>query len=106
RDVISYLPKGPADELAEADSSLGALVFEAARLDDVVEQTIRTLEFSILAKYAFGVAQLFNTYYHRFPVLAEKQTARKYWRAAGIAYVRRQLTTALDLMGIAVPSRM
>jgi hypothetical protein len=28
------------------------------------------------------------------------------WRAAGVAYVRRQLTRALDLVGIAVPTRM
>jgi hypothetical protein len=28
------------------------------------------------------------------------------WRAAGVAYVRAQLTRALDLMGIAVPPRM
>jgi hypothetical protein len=31
---------------------------------------------------------------------------RKLWRAAGVAYVRSQLTRALDLMGIAVPTRM
>ena len=39
---------------------LWALVFEAARLDEVVEQSVRTLEFSVLAKYAFGLAQAFN----------------------------------------------
>jgi arginyl-tRNA synthetase len=52
------------------------------------------------------VAQLFNTFYHRFPILGEERVDRKRWRAAGVAYVRNQLTRALDLMGIAVPSRM
>jgi hypothetical protein len=28
------------------------------------------------------------------------------WRAAGVAYVRLQLTRALDLMGISIPARM
>jgi hypothetical protein len=28
------------------------------------------------------------------------------WRAAGVIYVRNQLTTALDLMGVVVPPRM
>jgi len=81
-------------------------VFEAARLDDIVEQVARSLEFSILAKYAFGLAQLFNAFYHRFRILNEERLDRKRWRAAGVAYLRRQLSCALDLMGIAVPSRM
>jgi arginyl-tRNA synthetase len=67
---------------------------------------MRALEFSILAKWAFGLAQLFNAFYHRFPILNEERLEHKQWRAAGVAYVRTQLTCALDLMGIAVPSRM
>ncbi|MQA28945.1 MAG: arginine--tRNA ligase [Luteitalea sp.] len=110
-DVLSGLDELPDDELRSGDGEpdahdLWALVFEAARLDDIVEQTIRALEFSILAKYAFGLAQLFNAFYHRYPILNEDDAARKRWRAAGVAYFRQQLTQALDLMGIAVPTRM
>ena len=85
---------------------LWALVFEASRLDDIVEQTVRALEFSVLAKYAFGLAQLFNAFYHRYPILNEEDVGRRRWRAAGVAYFRAQLTRALDLMGIDVPTRM
>ena len=67
---------------------------------------MRALEFSVLAKYAFGLAQLFNAFYHRYPILNEEDPARKRWRAAGVAYFRAQLTRALDLMGIEVPIRM
>ena len=63
-------------------------MFEASRLDDVVEQVVRSLEFSVLAKYAFGLAQLFNAFYHRYPILNEERADRKRWRAAGVAYVR------------------
>jgi len=70
------------------------------------EQVIRSLEFSVLAKYAFGLAQTFNAFYHRYPILNEERSDRKRWRAAGVAYVRAQLTRALDLMGIDVPARM
>ena len=52
---------------------LWALVLEAARLDEIVEQVIRTLEFSVLAKYAFGLAQTFNAFYHRYPILNEER---------------------------------
>ncbi len=104
--ILEALDDTPATELEEADSALWALVFEAARLDDVVEQVVRTLEFSVLAKYAFGLAQMFNAFYHRSPILNEDDPGRKRWRAAGVGYVRAQLTRTLDLMGIEVPSRM
>ena len=105
REVLAALDGTPADEIA-GESQLWDIVFEAARLDDVVEQVVRSLEFSILAKYVFGLAQMFNAFYHRFSILNEEDAARKRWRAAGVAYVRAQLTRALDLMGIDVPSRM
>ena len=95
-----------SDEAAESDHTLWAVVFEAARLDDVVEQVVRSLEFSVLAKYAFGLAQRFNAFYHQYPILSEEDVDRKRWRAAGVAYVRAQLTRALTLMGIEVPVRM
>ncbi|MDR1989930.1 MAG: arginine--tRNA ligase [Acidobacteriaceae bacterium] len=108
--VLSGLEAIRADEIVEtsddATHDLWALVFEASRLDDIVEQTVRALEFSVLAKYAFGLAQLFNAFYHRFPILNEEDAARRRWRAAGVAYFRMQLTRALDLMGIEVPGRM
>jgi arginyl-tRNA synthetase len=86
--------------------SLWGVMFEASRLDEVVEQVVRSLEFSGLAKYAFGLAQMFNAFYHRFPILAEEDAGKKAWRAAGVAYVRDQLARALDLMGIEIPQRM
>src|SRR3989442_11145009 len=97
---------GESIEPKNEDSALWALVFEASRLDEVVEQVVRSLEFSALAKYTFGLAQMFNAFYHRYPILNEERVDRKRWRAAAVAYVRAQLARALDLMGIEVPSRM
>jgi arginyl-tRNA synthetase len=85
---------------------LWALVLEAARLDEVAEQAVRTLEFSVLAKYAFGLAQMFNAFYHRFPILNEERDDARRWRAAAVSYFRNQLAGALTLMGIPVPPRM
>jgi arginyl-tRNA synthetase len=67
---------------------------------------VRTLEFSVLAKHAFSLAQAFNAFYHRAPILNEERADVRLWRAAAVAYVRLQLTRALDLMGIDVPVRM
>ena len=85
---------------------LWGLVLEAARLDDVVEQAIRTLELSVLAKYAFGLAQSFNAFYHRYSIINEERADARLWRAAAVAYYRGQLTKALELMGATVPDKM
>jgi arginyl-tRNA synthetase len=106
-DIVRGLDATRAEEFDDDDlHSLWALVLEASRLDEIVDQVVRTLEFSVLAKFAFGLAQTFNAFYHRSSILNEEDAARKRWRAAGVAYVRAELTRALDLMGIAVPSRM
>jgi arginyl-tRNA synthetase len=106
--IAEALDAVPSEELAGRTGShdLWALVLEASRLDEVVEQVVRTLEFSVLAKYAFGLAQAFNAYYHRFSILNEENVPARRWRAAGVRYVRNQLGLTLDLMGIEVPARM
>ena len=106
--LLAALTEVPTGELTGAGGNheLWALVLEASRLDEVVEQVIRSLEFSVLAKYAFALAQAFNAFYHRSPILNEERDDVRRWRAAGVIYLRNQLTRALDLMGIAVPQRM
>ena len=106
--LLASLRDIPAGELTGENGSqeLWALVLEASRLDEVVEQVIRSLEFSVLAKYAFSLAQAFNAFYHRSPILNEERDDVRRWRAAAVIYLRDQLTRSLDLMGITVPPRM
>ena len=105
--VAAALPELSSAALAEPDGTdLWALALDAARLDEIVEQAVRSLELSVLAKYAFGLAQAFNTFYHRYPVLGEERRDVRLWRAGVVVYLRRQLTRALNLMGCEVPPRM
>ncbi len=107
--VVAAVATLPPDVLQADDDEahdLWGLVLEAARLDEVVEQAVRTLELSVLAKYAFGLAQTFNGFYHRYSILNEEREDVRAWRAAAVAYYRSQLTKALDLMGCAVPAKM
>jgi arginyl-tRNA synthetase len=106
--LLATLTDVPAGELMGDNGSheLWQLVLEASRLDEVVDQVIRSLEFSVLAKYAFSLAQSFNAFYHRSSILNEERDDVRRWRAATVIYLRNQLTSALDLMGIAVPPRM
>jgi arginyl-tRNA synthetase len=102
---LEGLDRAPIDSGDEADELWG-LVLEAARLDEIVDTAIRSLELSVLAKYAFGLAQAFNAFYHRQQILREEAEAARLWRAAAVIYVRRQLARVLDLMGCTVPARM
>jgi arginyl-tRNA synthetase len=107
-DVVRSLPGLDPAGIAggDGDHELWALVLEASRLDEIVEQVVRSLEFAVLAKWAFGLAQQFNAFYHRAPILNEERADLRRWRAAGVAYYRAQLARALDMMGIPVPARM
>jgi arginyl-tRNA synthetase len=111
--LLAGLKDVPASELTGENGGhdLWELVLEASRLDEVVEQAVRSLEFSVLAKYAFTLAQAFSGYYNLKPpsrssILNEERDDVRRWRAAAIIYLRDQLTRALNLMGIEVPARM
>jgi arginyl-tRNA synthetase len=103
--AIARLDRGPIERGEDADA-LWNLVLEAARLDEVVDAAVRSLELSLVAKYAFGLAQAFNAFYHQQQILREERDEPRLWRAAAVLYAGRQITRALDLMGCHVPTRM
>ncbi len=105
--TLAELPATPPDTIND-DAEIWALVLEASRLDEVVEQVVRSLEFAALAKYGFGLAQMFSAFYQspRQSVVNEERAEVRRWRAAAVVYCRQQLTRVLDLMGVAVPARM
>jgi arginyl-tRNA synthetase len=95
-----------AIDAGEGADELWGLVLEAARLDETVDVAVRSLELSLVAKYAFGLAQSFNAFYHSQSIIREERREVRLWRAAAVVYVRRQLTLALELMGCGVPGKM
>ncbi len=108
-DVIGTIATLPPAVLAsdnEEAHDLWGLVFEAARLDEIVEQAVRTLELSVVAKYAFGLAQAFNGFYHKYSILNEEREDARGWRAAAVVFYSRQLAHALELLGCGVPAKM
>ena len=106
--LVDKLSQAQSDALTQGDEAdeLWGLILEAARLDEIADSAVRSLELSVVAKFAFGLAQAFNAFYHRQQILKEEREHARLWRAAGVLYVRRQLTRALDLMGCGVPARM
>jgi arginyl-tRNA synthetase len=78
----------------------------SAKTSYLVDQSIATTEPAYLAKHAFRLAQLFNTFYHRHPILSEPDERRKQFLLATVAVVRRELIRTLAVMGITVPPVM
>jgi arginyl-tRNA synthetase len=87
-------------------NELWELWLAASKTAFVIDQCIATTEPAYLAKHVFQLAQLFNTFYHRYPILTESDEERKKFLLATTAVVRRELIRALEVMGISVPPIM
>jgi arginyl-tRNA synthetase len=97
--LARYLNGADANEIWE-------LWLAASKTSQVVSQCIATTEPAYLAKHAFQLAQLFNAFYHRHPILSEPDEGRKQFLLATAAVVRRELIRSLAVMGITVPTVM
>ena len=87
-------------------TDLWELWLSASKTAFVIDQCIATTEPAYLAKHVFQLAQQFNTFYHRYPILSEENESRKQFLLATAAVVRRELIRALGVMGIEVPPVM
>jgi arginyl-tRNA synthetase len=90
----------------EGANEIWSLWLAASRTSLVVEQCIATAEPAYAAKHAFQLAQMFNSFYHHHPILAEEDAGRKQFLLATAAVVQRELTRVLAILGIPVPSVM
>ena len=82
------------------------LVLYAGQFEEHVLQSINSLEFSHLAKFAFNLCQKTNAYYHRYVILGEADPGRRNTRILTVFLIRSILSKALSLMGIPPPERM
>ncbi len=108
--------RNPADRISaanlanhltgEAGNELWELWLAASKTSYMIDQCIVTTEPAYLAKHAFQLAQLFNAFYHRHPILSEADEGRKKFLLATVAVVRRELIRVLAVMGISVPAVM
>jgi arginyl-tRNA synthetase len=90
----------------EAADEIWELWLTASKTSYVIGQCIATTEPAYLAKQVFQLAQLFNAFYHRHPILGETNDQRRQFLLATVAVVRRELIRALAVMGIPVPPVM
>ena len=98
-DLSKYLSDDSANDIWE-------LWLTAAKTSYVINQCIATTEPAYLAKHAFQLAQMFNTFYHRYPILTESDESRRQFLLVTTAVARRELIRVLGAMGITVPPVM
>jgi arginyl-tRNA synthetase len=98
-DLANYLN-------GEAGNEFWELWLASSKTSYVIDKCIATTEPAHLAKHVFQLGQLFNTFYHRHPILSEPEEKRKQFLLATVAVVRRELIRCLAVMGITVPPVM
>jgi arginyl-tRNA synthetase len=82
------------------------LVRLSAELPAAIRRAVDSLELSVVTQYLLDLAQKFNSFYHKYPILNEKDDAERQRRAVCAEVFRRTMVGALDLLGIPVPERM
>jgi arginyl-tRNA synthetase len=82
------------------------LILQVAEVGDLVERAVDALELSLIARQALEIAQRFNTFYHRHPILQEIDAGKRAARLAAVQIFRRGLEALAELLGIPMPERM
>ena len=82
------------------------LLLQLLRVEAVVRQAVESLELSTLAKHAYVLAQSFNSFYHRYPVVQEQDAGARATRTAVVRLYHDGMAQLLALMGIDNPPRM
>jgi len=90
----------------DAGDEMWSLLLLAARLEEANAQAATSAEPAFLAKYTFNLAKAFNLFYHRHRIIAEEDLGKRGLLILVADYTRRQLTNALETLGITVPERM
>jgi len=93
-------------EAGEWTDDLWTIALDAASTPEVAERSVETLEPATLARHAFGLAQGFNHFYHRQPILQEADAAVRNRRIAIARIFQREMSALLGLLGIPEPERM
>ncbi len=92
--------------LGEGETDHWKLALMLFRVEAVVRQAVESLEMATVAKHAYLLAQAFNSFYHRYPVLQESDASVRVARSALVRLYHDRMVDLLNLMGISVPDRM
>jgi arginyl-tRNA synthetase len=109
RGVDAHLDEASLDRLTlgkTLEDEQWEIVRLCAELPSAIRRAVDALELSIITHDLLELAQKFNSFYHKYPILPEKDPDERQRRAACAEIFRQTMTKGLELLGIPVPSRM
>jgi len=87
-------------------STIWEVLLASGSLDYAVDAAIGAQEPAFVSKYAFQLAQAFNSFYHKHQILSEADDEKRAFLLGLTEMVERQLVLALGLLGIGAPEKM
>lgn len=97
--------KVPKEIVLENEDEI-ALVKKMAEFPSIIENISKDYQVNKLANYAYELANLFNNFYEKSPVIHEKNEIKKMSRAILVKIYNKLIKTASNLIGINVPEFM
>ena len=82
------------------------LLKEIAKFDMVMEESTKTLDPKLVARYGYRLATAFNLFYEKAPVLKEKDNEIMHTRLAIVKAFGLTLKNTLDILGITPLTKM
>lgn len=95
-----------AFEAQLAQEDFWQLLLEASRGEWAIDRAVAAEEPAQLARYAFQLAQAFNTFYHQHHILNEPDARKKTFLLWMARFFVRELKRVLETMGIPAPEVM
>jgi arginyl-tRNA synthetase len=93
--------------LTAADNvDLWDLLFQTGSLDSAVDAAINAQEPAFVTKYVFQLAQAFNSSYQKHHILSEPDDQKRAFLLRLTELVEKQMTLALNILGIETPEKM
>lgn len=83
-----------------------AVLVLLSRFPEIIAEAARTFSPNLLCNYAFELAQTYNLFYEKLPILKAENEERKNFRLAIVQAVGQTIKNSLRLLGIEVPERM
>jgi arginyl-tRNA synthetase len=87
---------------AEERAVLGMLF----KFPEIVAEAARTFSPNLLCNFAYELAQKYNLFYEKLPILNAEKKEQKAFRLALTNATAQVLKNSLDLLGIKAPERM
>jgi arginyl-tRNA synthetase len=90
-------------ELNKKEISLIRMMYEYPEL---IEESARTLNPSLIANFLYELAKEFNQFYHDYSILSAENPDQVAMRVLMVELIGRIISSGMELLGIEVPERM